>query len=247
MGLFSGLTKGISGLFSGSLGSIIGNPGSKSGYGTNSLIGDIFNDITGVTGQMNQSYAQQLKAMGLQNNYNNRQWLAQINFEKEMLNKQNEYNSPTAQLARMREAGVDINPTSYALGTGNLSNTAALLGTNAPMSENGFSGSGSPAGNPISMLMGMASGIQNIRESKARTDNMQVQNQNLHEVTEATALENQIRRHNLEIGRDTNMPVGQTPSMFGMHANFKDIGKNMVDSIPGFGAVRQLYEFFRKK
>ena len=90
-------------------------------------MGGLLNDMTGVTGQMDKSYAQQ----------------------KAMMDLQNQYNSPAAQLARMAEAGIEINPTSYALGTGNLSNTSA----------SGFAGSGSPAGNPITMAMGVAQGI----------------------------------------------------------------------------------------
>lgn len=195
------------------------------------MIGDTLNGLTGINSQMNKSYQQQIASMALQNAYNKNMW-----------NLQNEYNSPASQLARMREAGIDVNPTSYALGTGNLSNTSALVN-----SEAGFSGSGSPAGNPISMLMGMASSIQGIRESKARTDNLEVQNGNLKEVTEATALDNAIKRHNLAIGKDTNMPVGQVPSVFGVHGNMNDIGRTLFSSIPGVGLLRQLYDFFQKK
>lgn len=162
-----------------------------------SAVGNALNSITGVNSQTDKTYKQQMSAMEAQNAYNTYMW-----------NLANQYNTPAAQLARMKEAGIDINPTSYALGTGNLSNTAGTIS-----SASGFSGSGSPAGNPISMAMGVANGIQGIRESKARTENMHKQNDNLDGVITATRLENEIRRHNLEIGRDTNSPVGTTPSM----------------------------------
>lgn len=136
------------------------NSGVASAFGS---VGGLLNGITGVTESQDRTYKQQQRAMDSQNAYNMYMW-----------NLQNQYNSPASQLARMREAGIDINPTSYALGTGNLSNTAALVG-----SASGFSGSGSPAGNPISSLMGMASGIQGIRESKARQDNIETQNSNI--------------------------------------------------------------------
>lgn len=156
-----------------------------------SSVGSILNDITGVS----DSTAQQRKMAQEQNAYNTYMW-----------NLANQYNTPAAQLARMKDAGIDINPTSYALGTGNLSNTAGTV-----TAGSGFAGS--PAGNPISMAMGVANGIQGIRESKARTENMYKQNDNLDGVITATRLENEIRRHNLEIGQDTNSPVGTTPSM----------------------------------
>lgn len=160
-------------------------------------VGSALNKLTGVNKQMDKSYQQEMNSMAYQNAYNRQMW-----------DLQNQYNSPTAQLARMREAGIDINPTSYALGTGNLSNTATFVG-----SENGFSGSGSPAGNPISALMGVASGIQGIRESQARTDNLDVQNENLQVQQAGTRLDNQIKQHNLNIGKNTGMPVGETPGL----------------------------------
>lgn len=171
-----------------------------------SSIGSALNNLTGVSSSQKKTYQQQLASTAYQNAYNASMWQAQ-----------NEYNSPTAQLARMREAGIDINPTSYALGTGNLSNTATFVG-----SEGGFSGSGSPAGNPISQLMGMASGILGVRETQARIDNMKEQKINimtegnrLFNQVETQRLENEIMRHNLEIGRKTHLPVNQYPSFMG--------------------------------
>ena len=153
-----------------------------------SSIGNVLNDVTGVTSSMNA-----------QNKYNTQMW-----------NLQNEYNTPSAQLARMREAGIDINPTSYALGTGNLSNTATHVS----------SGSGSPAGNPITALMGMASGIQSIRESKQRTENLEEQNVNIMEeglnlLTRGTQmrLTNDIMRHNLAYAQKHGLPVNSVPGL----------------------------------
>lgn len=130
--------------------------------------GSFLNDLTGISSQQNNTYKQQIASMQAQNAYNSSMW-----------QKQNEYNSPSAQLARMREAGIDINPTSYALGTGNLSNTATFVG-----SENGFSGSGSPAGNPISMALGVANGIADVRNRNASTRNIEQQTRNTEALTE---------------------------------------------------------------
>lgn len=151
MGFFSSLVDPLTSAFNLGIG--------KGGSG----FGETMNKITGVYGSMDKSYEQQLKSMAYQNAYNTAMW-----------NKQNEYNSPAAQLARMREAGIDINPTSYALGTGNLSNTSAFVG-----SENGFAGSGSPAGNPISMALGVANGISEVRNRNAYTKNIEAQTKNL--------------------------------------------------------------------
>lgn len=197
MGLLSKVTKSIKKVV---------NPVSN-------LVGDTINGLTGVNSQMDKSYQQQTEAMNAQNAYNTQMW-----------NLQNQYNSPVAQLARMAEAGIDINPISYALGTGNLSNTAALVG-----SAGGFAGNGSPAGNPISMLMGMASGIQGVKESKARVENMDVQHDNIVQQTNATKLENDIRRHNLNYAENHNLPVGSMPGTDASLAGFmNEAGQNGV-------------------
>lgn len=130
---------------------------------TFSGIGTFLNDITGVTSQQNRTYKQQRESAAYQNAYNTQMW-----------NLQNQYNTPVAQLARMREAGIDINPTSYALGTGNLSNTATFVG-----SENGFSGSGSPAGNPITSAVNIANGISEFNNRNANTEYIEAQTRNL--------------------------------------------------------------------
>ena len=135
-----------------------------------SSLGSALNSITGITSQQNKTYSQQMQATAYQNAYNNQMWRAQ-----------NEYNTPSAQLARMRDAGIEINPTSYALGTGNLSNTATFVG-----SENGFSGSGSPAGNPISMALGVANGIADIQNRNAYTKNIEAQTENLNNYIHGT-------------------------------------------------------------
>lgn len=162
-----------------------------------SSVGSILNDITGVS----DSTAQQRKMAQEQNAYNTYMW-----------NLANQYNTPAAQLARMKEAGIDINPTSYALGTGNLSNTAGTV-----TAGSGFVGS--PAGNPISMAMGVAQGITGIKEAKQRIENMKEQNINLMEQgnimfnqIEGSRLSNEIARHNLAYARGHNKPVNWTPN-----------------------------------
>lgn len=162
-------------------------------------VGDLINGLTGVNAQTDKTYKQQMASMNAQNAYNTYMW-----------NLANQYNTPSAQLARMADAGIEINPTSYALGTGNLSNTASVVS-----SENGFAGSGSPAGNPISMAMGVAQGVQGIRESKARTALDQANTKNF---TSNTA---NIEERTRQMKNDNNFfeahgyypPHGDTPAL----------------------------------
>lgn len=242
MGFFKKAVKSVNKAFSGPVGSVIGNPGSKNAFGTNALIGEALNDITGLSSQMDKSYKQQIDAMNLQNSYNQTMW-----------NLQNEYNSPISQLARMREAGININPTSYALGTGNLSNTASSVS-----SENGFAGSGTPAGNPISMLMGMAEGIQGIRASQqnvresaqriltqaqgreesvqrvknmnATLSNIVTQGRILKEQKDLTRINTQIALHNLSYAMKHHKPTGFAPTYY------SDPASAFIDNASAFGS-----------
>lgn len=169
------------------------------------IVGSGLNSVTGVNSQMEKQYEQQIDAMEKQNAYNLYMW-----------NLQNDYNTPAAQLARMREAGVDVNPLSYALGTGNLSNTAGSVS-----SASGFSGSGSPAGNPITSLMGVAQGVQGLKNAKA--------DYQLKQETQArTALETDIMRHNLKYGQDHNLPVGSVPGLSATGAQYINEGVQYV-------------------
>lgn len=194
-----------------------------------SSIGSVLNSVTGITSQQNKTYKQQQQAMNAQNAYNTQMW-----------NAQNEYNSPTAQLARMREAGIDVNPTSYALGTGNLSNTATFVG-----SENGFSGAGSPAGNPISMALGVANGIADIQNKKQsnrllkeQTINANEEGDRLIQSIESGRLENEIKRHNLKVARKHGLPVGDYPTFMGTKVN----PEKLFDMVPGSRTARRLGE-----
>lgn len=184
-------------------------------------VGDLINGLTGVNAQTDKTYKQQMASMNAQNAYNTYMW-----------NLANQYNTPSAQLARMADAGIEINPTSYALGTGNLSNTASVVS-----SDNGFAGSGSPAGNPISMAMGVAQGITGIKEAKQRIANMKEQNTNLMEQgnimfnqIEGSRLQNEINRHNLAYAKEHNRPVNVSPSLAdSMYGVGETLGKKFFE------------------
>lgn len=181
------------------------NSGVASAFGS---VGGLLNAITGVTEQQDRTYEQQKKAMEAQNAYNTY-----------MYNLSNQYNTPAAQLARMAEAGIEINPTAYALGSGNLSNTASTVS-----SASGFQGSGSPAGNPITSLMGVAQGIQGLKNAKADYQLKQ-------ETQDRTALETDIMRHNLKYGQDHNLPVGSMPGIDATLASF--VNRGLTDASKG--------------
>lgn len=95
-------------------------------------VGGLLNDMTGVTDSADRAYSQNVA----------------------LWNMQNQYNTPAAQIARMREAGIDVNPMTYAVGNGNMSTVAS---SPSPASV-GVSGV-----NPISAVMSVVSGIQDLK------------------------------------------------------------------------------------
>ena len=72
-------------------------------------------------------------------------------------NMQNEYNTPAAQIARMKAAGIDVNPLTYAVGNGSMSTT----GGNISAPSVGASGI-----NPVSTLLSVLSGIESVKGQK---------------------------------------------------------------------------------
>lgn len=110
-------------------------------------VGSLLNAVTGVTDTADESYKASKKLMGMENANNIALW-----------NMQNEYNTPTAQIARIKEAGIDVNPMTYAVGNGNMSTTASSVSTVTPHMPV-YSG----AANPITTLMGVLNGIEDFK------------------------------------------------------------------------------------
>lgn len=110
-------------------------------------IGSLLNGITGVTDTADESYKASKKLMGMENANNIALW-----------NMQNQYNTPAAQIARMQEAGIDVNPMTYAVGNGNMSTTASSVSTATPHMPV-YSG----AGNPVTTLMSVLNGLEDFR------------------------------------------------------------------------------------
>lgn len=131
MGLFSKVLKPITNLVS-------------------DVVGGTVNAATGVSHTAKQSYNQSLALMDKENANNIKLW-----------NMQNEYNTPSAQIARMKEAGVDVNPMTYAVGNGNMSSTASSISSANPHMPS-YSG----AGNPISALMNVLNGVEEYKSRK---------------------------------------------------------------------------------
>lgn len=128
MGLFSKVLKPITNLVS-------------------DVVGGTMNAATGVSHTAKQSYNQSLALMDKEYANNIKLW-----------NMQNEYNTPSAQIARMKEAGVDVNPMTYAVGNGNMSTTAGSISSATPHMP-----SYSAAGNPISALMSVLNGVEDYK------------------------------------------------------------------------------------
>lgn len=118
-------------------------------------VGSLLNGITGVTDTANESYKASKRLMNMENANNIALW-----------NMQNEYNTPAAQIARMKEAGIDVNPMTYAVGNGNMSTTASSVSTATPHMPV-YSG----AGNPITTLMGVLHGIKDLEYKQKQIDN----------------------------------------------------------------------------
>lgn len=96
-------------------GSIIGSAGSVAG----SLIGGAFN----------------LGGMALQHKYNKEMAALQNQYNIDMWNMQNEYNSPTAQMSRLRDAGLNPNLAYGNVSTGNASKAPEMVAPNAPNAQ----------------------------------------------------------------------------------------------------------------
>lgn len=144
-------------------------------------IGGWLNDITGVSDTAKQSY-----------NYNMKQWHAQ-----------NEYNHPKNQIARMAEAGIDVNPMTYAVGNGSMSTTASSA--TAPS----FSGSGV---NPIATAINVISGLKGVEQRDAEIENTKAQTRlNMALIPpkiKQALLDLREREHNIRYAEKHNLPIG---------------------------------------
>lgn len=124
-------------------------------------IGRLFNNLSGSSDAAANTYA--YSQMGAD---------ADMARSVYLWNMQNEYNSPKAQIARMKEAGIDVNPMTYALGSGGMSNTASSI--SAPSTGGA---SMSPSGiNPISALFSVVSGIADLAIKKETARKMRMAN-----------------------------------------------------------------------
>ena len=104
--------------------------------------GDMLTNIAGQSFANRQSLNNSMKLMRLQNYYNQTQQsellyqnrldaTTAFNRQKELINEQNEYNSPSAQIARLRSAGINPN---LAFSGGSLNNVASYS-TEVPQSS----------------------------------------------------------------------------------------------------------------
>lgn len=162
-------------------------------------VGGWLNDVTGITDTANKSYKQNV----------------------DLWRMQNEYNSPLAQIARMKQAGIDVNPMTYAVGNGNMSNTASSVGSPS------YSGSGI---NPLSTIMGIVDGVKNLSFKDAEIENLKAsatqtitmmpqrianmiaeRDRTSAEIAKTYA-DIAVLQHNLKIAQERGDPVGVVPS-----------------------------------
>lgn len=166
----------------------------------------------------------------------------------------NAYNDPKAQMQRLKDAGLNPN---LVYGGGNVTgNSASALNANAVADYNVFNQADSVA-KALPIMQGFANlrntNTQNqllnyqMGQTQAQTDSLLANTVYTNAQTAHMNLQDEVMRYNLKIARETGMPVGQVPSLFGLRANIADIGEKLYDSIPGFGLVRRAYDYFSKK
>lgn len=131
------------------------------------LVGGVLNSLTGVSDTAKQSYSDSVKLMNLENANNIALW-----------NMQNAYDTPSAQIARMKDAGIDVNPMTYAVGNGSMSTTASNVATASPHMP-----SYSSAGNPISNLVQLITGLEQADAIRAGTKQTEQQTKKTEEET----------------------------------------------------------------
>lgn len=161
-------------------------------------VGNFLNNVTGSSDMLNKEYANNVS----------------------LWNMQNEYNSPAAQIARMKAAGIDVNPMTYAVGNGSMSSTASNI--SAP--SVGASGI-----NPIATLMSVIGGLSSIKNQSMQLDNVLkndvVNRRNTTSEIEARDVSTALARKDLEFYKKhgyrpgTNSPFTLIPSFFDNNFN----------------------------
>lgn len=129
------------GIVGGPVGAFIGDQ-AAGGHYTDKLtnkVGSMMNNLSGSTDMLRQEMANNIQ----------------------LWNMQNQYNTPSAQVARMAAAGINVNPMTYAVGNGNMTTTA----TNISAPSVGASGI-----NPIASLMGVISGLKDLKMAGVNAD-----------------------------------------------------------------------------
>lgn len=126
-----------------------------------------------------------------QNQYDLGMWQRQNEYNEQQWHKMNEYNSPMAQMARFKEAGLNPN-----LIYGQGSTTSPIATANFGSNSIGKGSLGNATGAPnsygdigASLSQGLMSYVQ-LRESAARTNNLEAQNQVLQQDVIGRALDN---------------------------------------------------------
>lgn len=111
-------------------------------------VGSLLNDFTGSSDAAKQTYKYSQQAAD-----------ADMVRSIQLWNLQNQYNTPAAQIARMQAAGIDVNPMTYALGSGGMSSVAGSISApstgGATVSPNGI--------NPFQAAMSVIAGIQELQ------------------------------------------------------------------------------------
>lgn len=121
------------------------------------------------------------------------------NREVELWKMNNEYNTPAAQIQRLKDAG--LNP-ALIYGTGSSVATGVSKGAaHAPQAS-------TPSRPSIDFLGALSMG-QDIKMKQAQTANIEKQNEIMQQKLDNLKTEGRIKRHNLTYAMAFNQPVGQ--------------------------------------
>lgn len=120
------------------------------------------------------------------------------NREVELWRMNNEYNTPAAQIQRLKDAG--LNP-ALIYGTGSSVATGVSKAAHAPQAS-------TPSRPNIDFLGALSMG-QDIKMKQAQTANIEKQNEIITQRLDNLRVEGRIKRHNLLYAVAHNQPVGQ--------------------------------------
>lgn len=195
--------------------------------GFENMIGGSFNNLLGTSDAAAQSY--RYSQLGAD---------ADMQRSLYLWNLQNEYNSPKAQIARMAEAGIDVNPMTYAVGNGSMSTTASNI--SAP--STGGASMASSGVNPITALFGVLQGIQSYKASVAEIDKIISETSNAKKLAVAQVDKMKAETDRIKLENKYNKDTGSAPNEPGSIRTVRSAWNFITKPFGGFNKDVEVYD-----